>query len=340
MPESRRTSNSLALANLSVVTRMRRHDGALPSPQNESRLQVNQNWPTPRCILCGSGESITKEHLIPACLGGKLTAKFLCKDCNSQLGHGAEKLVREDPQIRRLIERLASERPDLADELRKGLEFIGHSEQGEVRGYMQKGNFVVKERPLDDGSLIVRPGKSLKHVKRMIEREGRGQLFCVDGDLDHLSSGESVEAAPGIEITNWIVDSVKPDLSGPVIAPVVPAKIAFEFLALHCGNNIYENPPQLASIRRQLLAGELSEGNIDVKRLMANNDQLFHGLAFEGNRSGAQFQIRLFGQLTFRVQFRQLAIHCPPWGYTHDLISGEDDLWAVEQASEDEEIKG
>ena len=306
----------------------------------ESRLLVNQDWPTPRCILCGSGESITKEHLIPECLGGKLTAEFLCKDCNSQLGYGAESLVREDPKIRLEIERLASKRPDLADKLRQGLEYIGHSEQGALRGYMQNEEFIVKRKQLGDGSLIVRPGESLDHVRRMAKREDRGLLFRIDNDLDHLSSGESVEAAPGIEITNWIVDSVKPDLSRPVIAPVVPAKIAFEFLALHSGDKIYENPPQIASIRRQLLAGELSEGDIQVKRLIAQNERLFNGLAFEGNDPGAKVQIRLFGQLAFRVQFRQLAIHCPRWGYTHDLISGEDDLWAVEQASEDEENKG
>ncbi len=214
---------------------------------------MNQNWQTPRCIICGSGEHITKEHLMPACLGGKLTAKFLCKDCNSKFGSSAESLLRDDPKIRLEIERLASVKPDMADKLRQGLEYIGHSEQGEVRGYIQKGNFVVKQGLLDDGSLIVPPDKSLEHVKKMAVREGRGELFCMDGEWENLPSGKSVEVAPGIHVKNWPVDSIKPDLSGPQIEPVVPAKIAFEFLALHCGDSIYDNPPQLASIRRQIL---------------------------------------------------------------------------------------
>ena len=88
---------------------------------------------------------MTKEHLIPACLGGKLSAKFLCKDCNSRLGHRAESRVRDDPMIRREIERLAARRPDLADDLRKRLRYIGHSEQGEVPGYMRSGEFIVRE---------------------------------------------------------------------------------------------------------------------------------------------------------------------------------------------------
>ena len=295
---------------------------------------MNLHWPTPRCVICGSGEHITKEHLLPACLGGKLTTEFLCKDCNSKLGHGEESLVRKDPKIRLEIERLASEKPDSADKLRKDLEYIGHSEQGEVRGYMQADNFVVKEKQLDDGSLIVPPEKSLTHVKRMAKREGKGELFCIDRDFDHLSSGDSIEVAPGIEITNWYIDSIKPDLSGPEIEPVVPAKIAFEFLALHSGDHIYENPPQLASVRRQILKGELSEDDIQIERLIAQNNRLFYGLAFEGNHPGAQVHIRLFGQLAFRVQFRCLTISGPRMGYTHDLISGKDGLWPVDQVSE------
>ena len=272
---------------------------------------------------------MTEEHLIPACLGGKLSAKFLCKDCNSRLGHRAESRVRDDPMIRREIERLAARRPDLADDLRKRLRYIGHSEQGEVPGYMRSGEFIVRKQCLEDGSLIVPEDKALDVVKTMAVRNGRGPLLHTADDLSHLSSGESGEFAPGIQITKWDVDSVKPDPSGPEIDPVVPAKIAFEFLALHCGDDIYENSPQLRSIRRQLLDGNLSEGNVHVERLMAQNNRLLHGLVFEGNTPGARVQIRLFGRLAFRIQFHYLAIDCTRLSYTHDLLSGLDDLSAV-----------
>ena len=272
---------------------------------------------------------MTEEHLIPACLGGKLSAKFLCKDCNSRLGHRAESRVRKDPLILAEIERLAGKRPDLADGLRRGLLYIGHSKQREVPGYMRGGEFIVREKRLDDGSLIVPEDRALDAVKTMSIRDGRGPLLLTADDLSHLSSGESREFAPGLRITKWSVDSAIPDLSGPEIDPVVPAKIAFEFLALHCGDAIYENPPPLKAIRSQLLDGNLSEVNVHLERLVAQNHRFFHGLVFEGNNPGAQVQIRLFGRLAFRVQFCYLAIRCTRFSYTHDLLSGHDDLYPV-----------
>ena len=306
-------------------------------------MKYNENWPTSKCILCLSTDSMTEEHLIPACLEGKLVAKFLCKRCNSQLGRGMESKVKEDPQIRQGIERLANARPELANRLRGGLNYIGHSKQGPaVSGYLQGDMFIPRGQTLDDGSIILRPDKSLDAVKKMAARDGRDLSPVVAEDLDRLSSGESVQVAPGGWITNWVVESVKPDLSGPKIDRIVPTKIAFEFLALHCGNDIYGDSPQLASIRRQLLAGELSEEDVHVERLMAKNDRLFHGLVFEGNKPGAQVQIRLFGQLAFRVQFCHLATSAPRCGYTHDLVSGKEDMWlaAGDGAGKDEEREG
>ena len=291
---------------------------------------MNINWLTARCIVCGvSGEKLTKEHIVPDCLAGKLVVNFLCNDCNSRFGHGAESAVRNDPLVRLLIERLVREQPHLADKLQGGLTYIGHSERGETPGHMRDGRFVPKQRQLDDGSLIVPESKSLYHVKKMADRGGRGHLLVEAEQLRCLPSGGSVEAAPGIFVTNWTLDAIKPDLSGPKIDPIVPAKIAFEFLALHCGSKVYKNPPQLASIRRQLLCGKLSGDDICVQRLEAQNRQFLHGLVFEGNSPGARVQIRLFGSLAFRVEFSRFSIGGTRYGYTHDVVSGDDRCWVA-----------
>ena len=287
------------------------------------------DWSTARCILCGSGEDITSEHLIPDCLGGNLVAEFLCKACNSKLGHGAESAVKKDPEIRRAIDRLALSNPASGHKLQQGVPYIGRSEQGEIPGYVREGKFIPSERRLDDGSLIVPEDRSLHHVKRMAKRDSR-ETYEITGDrLKSLSSGESIEAAPDIFVTNWHLDSIKPDLGGPEIDPIVPTKIAFEWLALHSVSAIYENPPQLASVRRQLCEGKLSGDEIRVQRLKAENCRLFHGLAFEGNSPGARVQIRLFGSLAFRVEFSRLSVSGTRCGYTHDLVSGHDHRWII-----------
>ena len=284
-------------------------------------------WSTSRCIICGAGDNISREHVIPRSIGGKLVAKFLCRVCNSRLGEGAESAVRNDPEIRKSIERLGHARPDLRDDLQKGLPYIGRSELGEVHGFWRKGEFITKEQELTDKSLIVPVERTFHHVKCMAAREGRGPLWLTDGQLKTLPPGASVEVAPGILVKNWAIEEIKPDLDGPEMDPVVPAKIAFEFLAWRCGEKIYENPAPLASIRKQLVHGSLSKDEICVQRLKATNPRLFHGLVFEGNKPGARVQIRLYGSLAFRVDFRHIAVHCTRYGYTHNLLTGHDGTW-------------
>ena len=138
---------------------------------SKERLLMDVKWQTPKCILCLSTDGITKEHVLPACLRGKFVAKFLCKNCNSRLGQGIESKVKKDPQNRLGIERLAEARPGLAKSLRKGLNYIGHSQQGPVvDGHMNDGAFIPWEQTLDDGSLILPPNRSLGAIKKKAER--------------------------------------------------------------------------------------------------------------------------------------------------------------------------
>jgi hypothetical protein len=68
----------------------------------------------------------------------------------------------------------------------------------------------------------------------------------------------------------------------------------------------------------------------EVERLHAPDANPFHGLVFEGNLPYAKVQVRLFGQLAFRVHFKRLAVHGPRGMYTHDLRSNEESPVAAE----------
>ena len=159
-------------------------------------LAMEAAWSTPRCILCGTGDEIAREHVIPRSIGGRLVARFLCRACNSRLGEGAESAVKNDPEIRKSIERLGVARPDLRDELQEGLKYLGHSGLGEVQGVGRKGRFIAKTRQHKDGSLIVPPESSFDHVTRMAAREGGSPLQVTADHLRNLPPGGPVEAAP------------------------------------------------------------------------------------------------------------------------------------------------
>ena len=132
---------------------------------------VKVPWPTSKCILCRSKYGITEEHLIPKSLGGRLVVRFLCKKCNSKLGHGPESKVRDDPIVRTLIERLACARPDIADDIRNGFGYVRCNEQGVVtRHVLKDGSLRVLEECQDGGTLILQNSNVLGAVAKMAEK--------------------------------------------------------------------------------------------------------------------------------------------------------------------------
>lgn len=42
------------------------------------------------CIFCGLNKPLTLEHIIPEAIGGRITTRSVCTDCNSEMGAGFE----------------------------------------------------------------------------------------------------------------------------------------------------------------------------------------------------------------------------------------------------------
>ena len=274
---------------------------------------MNVPWQTPKCILCLSTDGITEEHLIPKSIEGKLVSKFLCQVCNSELGYRAESPVTKDPLFRRSIELLIPKRPDLADRLRgRRAIYFGLNEKGKTTKYfhrdetfrsmVQSRDDPVQEVPDNEVTVILPNAYAFSNETEMVDAATKDWI----GELP----------------SHFVV----PDLTGHEMNPVVPAKIAFEFLALHCGDDIYQDLPAFASIRYQLQKGELEEDHVRVTRMEAMNNRLFHGLLFEGNNPGACVQVRLFGRWTYFVSFPCIAIRCRRYWYEHDLESDKEEV--------------
>lgn len=122
----------------------------------------------------------------------------------------------------------------------------------------------------------------------------------------------------------WSVEGLQPALDGPLLNPIVALKSAYEFLALHVGTAIYQETPPLSAIRKALREGKVSARHAEVERLHAPDPKPFHGLVFEGNCPYAKVQIRLFGQLAFRIHFKQLSVAGARGMYTHDLATNHE----------------
>jgi hypothetical protein len=241
------------------------------------------------------------------------------------LGHDLEASARSDPSILLAAKNLAGKIPSLAKALMESHPHIGQSQPGPARGYIQNGKFRVRSQTLDDGSLIQPTDDARKSIAKILRKSGfeEAPIRKAVVALDEAPEDEKVEIIPGLMVAKWSIQKVMMDLSkAKMMDPLIPAKTAYEFLACHIGNAIYDDAQQLFEIRKALLKmGGLSEA-IRVDRLSSNSYEPFHGICFEGNDPYAKVQIRLFGWLAFRVHFLRLSIGGPRFVYTHKLDKG------------------
>lgn len=266
---------------------------------------------------------MTLEHVVPEALGGRLVSRFLCKPCNSRLGHDLEGRAKSDPTVRQLAARLRAEIPRLATRLEDGQTYVTVGPGASSKGRIKNGDFVVHATKLPDGSLIQATPTAAKSIQKMLAQEGLSDTQIASAMRRFEKAPENIKLAlsPAIDVVKWSVTGLRPSLDGPMLNPLIPVKSAYEFLALHVGTAIYQDTPPLTAIRKSLSEGRLDAQHVEIERLHAPDAKPFHGLVFEGNHPYAKVQVRLFGQLAFRVHFKRLSVAGPRGIYTHDLAS-------------------
>lgn len=272
--------------------------------------------------------------MIPDALGGKLTCDFLCRECNSKLGKDLESKAKSDPSILLAVKNLQLKIPSLASDIVESHPHISHSEPGTNKGYIKNGKYKVKSKKLEDGSLIQPTTDARNSVSKILERSGHDEepILRAMHTFDNAPENEKIELVPGLEIVKWNIHKLELDLSSAqLMNPLIPAKIAYEFLACHLSSAIYEEVKQLSEIRDSLIKCELNPDVIQVERLTSNKYEPFHGIYFEGNDPHAKVQVRLFGWLVFRVHFLKLSVGGPRFIYTHQLDKNEEDIQIVDE---------
>ena len=292
-------------------------------------------WLCNQCILCLKRGDLSEEHVIPKSIGGRLTANFLCQTCNSNLGRAVENVAKYDPSIRIALENLSRDIPELYSSITERQPFYGNSQAGRVPGYFRNGHFLVQPIKMADNSLVKPTEDAKKTIKTILERQGctKSEIERVLSKFDYCPSNKITEIYPGLEIAKWDIEKIELNFeSTSLMNPLIPLKIAFEFIACHLGESICALEPQLEEIRKVFAKQDTSDNECyQVERLNAGEYKPFHGIVLEGNNSShAQVQVRLFGWLAFRVHFRRLKVHAPRCAYTHFLDTNIEDLRIVE----------
>src|SRR5207245_7741287 len=126
----------------------------------------------------------------------------------------------------------------------------------------------------------------------------------------------------------WSITKIEPVLDAPAIPPVVPVKIAYEYLAFHLGTAVLD--AKLDPIRRLLRNERVPPRVYRVERFQSLPYAPFHGIVVEENRPHAVVQLRLFGGAGFRVHFQEIAVGGARLKYTHDLEGGQEHIRYVD----------
>lgn len=269
---------------------------------------------------------MTDEHILPQALGGRLTCRFLCKDCNSSIGAKYEGFAKSDPLIQSSIAEVGATIPSLMKRMTHGQGYIAKGQGGSLRGVIRNREFQVKSDKLEDGSLIQPTPNAERTIRTLLQKKGIDRASIGSALQTFLDGPEncSIQLADDLHVVKWSIESIRPALDGPLMNSVVPLKSAYEFLALHLNASIYEEVPCLIAARRALETGEIDPTHLAIERLYGPSSKPFHGLLLESSKPCTTVQIRFFGKLAYRVYFRTISIDSPRFIYTHDLTTNEE----------------
>jgi hypothetical protein len=294
-------------------------------------------WPYNRCIMClreVKRGSLTKEHIIPEQIGGKLSVPFLCKPCNDQLGSEIEPEVKRDPAIRLALLNLETELPHLTRKLEQRQPYVGTGPAGQpVFGRIRNGGFRVDSVRSEDGSIIQPTPEGRAHIEKTLRKQNleQNQIQAILRRFDQAPDGERLDLAPGLATIKRRLNTVKPALDGPLCSHGVLLKIAFEFLVCHLGAGAYAESEELAGIRRTLFKSDVDTKVYSVEELTTRRYAPLHRLALAGAAPHAIVTICLFGWVVYRVHLLQIAVASIDSTYTCLLDAGEEQFDVLDQ---------
>lgn len=298
---------------------------------------MRADWPAAQCILCLEEGVLCEEHLIPHALGGAFKCHFLCRRCNSRFGSDVEAAAKSDPSILLAARKLHGDIPKLSQRLIDSHPHVSTGEGPRASGHIRDGAFWVRRQERDDGMLILPTDEVRRAISTILKRDGCGEapIKRAVETFERMPENRRTSIAHGLDVVKWSVEQIEVDLSqSKLIDPLLPAKIAFEFLALCAGEAICAHDWPLPELRRILKTGTGWDDMIlRVERCHAGDARPFHGICNEENSAYSQIQVRLFGCLAYRVHFPRLYIGGPRFAYTHWLHTPKEDLRMISSES-------
>jgi hypothetical protein len=278
----------------------------------------------------------TDGHVIPASIGGKLSALNLCKQCNSDMGT-AEALLAQDIAVRLLIDKLEDRLPaELVNSVRyRQSYFTDHAVYGRVEAGMDKR---AKLRPKESAP-IKGDENTLKQAVAELDRLGASEerKAGLREEFEQAGPGDWIEVRPGYRIErliDWTHVKFKPSLTDPIVPLHVAVGIAYLYLALCLGGRVYDEA--LAPVRAALRAAlkgdaEAADGYCAANRHGTRIVEPTHLLRAKAEGDDVQVNLQVFRDLVWPVRFPGVHLRGEQTLYVVDVEHG-DEVWATKIA--------
>jgi hypothetical protein len=297
-------------------------------------------WGEERCIIClgtprpGDPASImTKGHVLPQSVGGKLFARNECKRCNERLGHGAEAALVGDPAIRSAAEAVAAETPELIRRMRRRKVFVAQSDTGLLVRAVPANDgddFTILHTKQEDGSTTAAAEEIRGEIETKLGRRGFSdeEVAYELRRLDEAPLGIAVSIGGEFVIRKGTVEALGLPYDDPIVPDITLLSIAYRYLAGCVGSLIYG--AAFDAIRDAIMTNALAqEGVWRVEPVWTRQPEPWHGLTIRETQPHVVVYVRLFADLIWLVHFEQVALKADDCAsYRINLINGTEELGA------------
>lgn len=282
-----------------------------------SNTKVQNRIHSKSCIYCHRTDLETdffKEHIIPSSIGGILYIEEVCVDCNSQLGHEIDPEILKIPDILRAMGELS----------------ISHNRQGIIRSHYtvqgwsegNRRNVRISEEGFEqlptsqpDGSLITPDFRLKSDLKKIVERDPRIReaemsADTINNEIKQLLK-EYKDAKPGEYVESVSLGITLLRRQEKISIKITPkeepnikrflAKIAYEFLYLMGGRELFLNP-QVSEILFQAILGT-DEKQIQVTSQSSSSNEYLnlHSINVLLFNDRTEVETIFFGKIGFRL---------------------------------------
>lgn len=267
------------------------------------------------CHLCGENAKLTREHVIPQCLGGILSAHLYCAICNGKCGHDVDsELARQFGQYATLL--------CLSRARGHNQPFEIEEEEGGLRlrcdgSNLQRAKPEVRLEKSDAGAL--KEAEVIAGSREQLENIMRGLAKEYGFDPDAYLA-EAIERAAPAAFHEFVLDNA-------LIRRAV-AKIAYGFACTRLAIDLV-TAPQFDAIRSFILGNndqKLASANFADGEFMVDNQRPLHKihLRYERENNLLVGYVALFGTFRYTIVLAENLESAVEWAgvdYTYNPVT-------------------